>query len=150
MTRTSVALGVAAVAVAAVITAACGGGSEQPATESAPASSTPAVQAGMQAVDINFRTQPDPVVMGENTLEATVMQGGKPVTDAMVSTEFFMAAMPSMNMPEMRSKAELMHQGNGIYRGKGQVTMAGTWDVTVMVMRGGQDIGSRKMTLTAK
>ena len=44
MTRTSVALGVAAVAVAAVITAACGGGNEQPATENAPGSSMPAAQ----------------------------------------------------------------------------------------------------------
>jgi hypothetical protein len=32
----------------------------------------------------------------------------------------------------------------------GQVMMAGTWDVTVMVMRGGQEIGSKKVTVTAK
>jgi nitrogen fixation protein FixH len=135
---------------AVVITVGCGGGNEQPASESAPAASAPAApaQAGTQAVDITFKT--DPVRMGENTFEVMVMQDGKPVSDAMVTTEFFMAAMPSMNMPEMRTKAELAHEGNGMYRGKGQVTMAGNWDVTVMAMRGGQEIGSRKITVTAK
>jgi nitrogen fixation protein FixH len=78
------------------------------------------------------------------------MQGGKPVTDATVSAELFMAAMPAMKMPEMRNKVDLTHEGNGMYRGKGQVTMAGSWDVTVMAMRGGQELGSQKMTLTAK
>jgi nitrogen fixation protein FixH len=79
-----------------------------------------------------------------------VMQGGKPVTDAMVSVELFMAAMPAMNMPEMRNKVDLTDAGNGMYRGKGQVMMAGSWDVTVMAMRGGQELGSQKVTVTAK
>jgi len=148
MTRISLALGMAAIA-AVMIAVGCGGGNEQPASESAPAASAP-VPAGAQAVDITFNTDPDPVRTGENTFEVMVMQDGKPVTDAMVTTEFFMAAMPSMNMPEMRTKAELAHQGNGMYRGKGQVTMAGNWDVTVMAMRGGQEIGSRKIAVTAK
>ena len=42
--------------------------------------------------------------LGDNTFEVMVTQDGKPVTDAMVSTEFYMPAMPSMNMPEMRTK----------------------------------------------
>jgi len=151
MTRMSVALGLAAIA-AVVIAVGCGGGNEQPTDASTPAASAPAAtaQASTQALDITLKTDPDPVRMGDNTFEAVVMQNGKPVTDATVSTEFFMAAMPSMSMPEMRTKAELMHEGNGVYRGKGQVTMAGAWDVTVMVMRGGQEVGSPKMTLTAK
>ena len=150
MTRMSAAFGVAAIA-AVVMTAGCGG-NEQPASESAPAASAPGPPAptGTQAVDITLKTDPDPVRMGENTFEAMVMQDGKPVTDAMVTTEFFMAAMPSMNMPEMRTQAELTHEGNGVYRGKGQVMMAGNWDVTVMAMRSGQEIGSRKITVTAK
>jgi hypothetical protein len=147
----NVARGVAAIA-AVVIAAGCGGGGDQPASEGAPAASVPAApaQAGEQAVAITFRTDPDPVRMGENTFEVTLMQDGTPVTDAMVTTEFFMAAMPSMNMPEMRTKADLTHEGNGVYRGKGQVMMAGEWDVTVLAMRGGQEIGSRKISVTAK
>ena len=148
MTRSSVAIGVAVIA-AMGMSAGCGNGGEQPAIERAPATSaTPgATQTGM---DITLRTNPDPVRMGDNTFEVMVMQDGKPVTDATVSTEVYMAAMPSMNMPEMRTKTDLTHAGNGMYRGKGQVTMAGNWDVTVMVMRGGQEIGSKKVTLTAK
>jgi hypothetical protein len=30
------------------------------------------------------------------------------------------------------------------------VTMAGDWDVTVMAMRGGTEMGNKKVTLTAK
>lgn len=148
MTRSSVAIGVAVIA-AIGISAGCGNGSEQPAPESAPVASAPAgaAQAGM---DITLRTNPDPVRTGDNTFEVMVMQDGKPVTDAAVSTEFYMAAMPSMNMPEMRTKTDLTHAGNGMYRGNGQVSMAGNWDVTVMVMRGGQEIGRKKVTLTAK
>ena len=148
MTRTNVAIGVAVIAAVA-ISVGCGNGNEQPASESAPAAASPAgsAQAG---TDITLRTNPDPVRTGENTFEVMVMQDGKPVTDATVSTEFYMAAMPSMNMPEMRTKTDLTHVGNGMYRGNGQVTMAGNWDVTVMVRRGGQEIGSRKVTLTAK
>ena len=148
MTRTSVAVGVAVIAAVA-ISLGCGNGNEQPAGEGAPAASAPAgsAQAG---TDITLKTNPDPVRTGENTFEVMVMQDGKPVTDATVSTEFYMAAMPSMKMPEMRTKTDLTHVGNGMYRGNGQVSMAGNWDVTVMVMRGGQEIGSKKMTLIAK
>ena len=48
------------------------------------------------------------------------------------------------------ARADLAHEGNGTYRGNGQVTMAGTWDVTVTVTRGNQDIGRTTMTLIAR
>jgi hypothetical protein len=148
MTRSRVAIGIAVIA-AMGMSVGCGNGAEQPATESAPAASAPA-GAAQTGMDITLKTNPDPVRMGDNTFEVMVMQDGKPVTDATVSTEFYMAAMPSMNMPEMRTKTDLAHVGDGTYRGKGQVTMAGNWDVTVTVMRGGQEIGSKEITLTAK
>jgi len=55
-----------------------------------------------------------------------------------------------MKMPEMKNTVALKHEGGGRYRGAGNVMMAGSWDVTVMAMRGGQEIGSRKLTVTAK
>ena len=88
--------------------------------------------------------------MGDNAFEVMVMRDGKPVDDAQVSVEFFMPAMPQMNMAEMRTKTDLMPMGKGMYQGKGQVMMAGNWDVTVMAMKNGQEIGSRKLTVTAK
>ena len=75
---------------------------------------------------------------------------GQPVTDAEVSVVFYMAPMPTMNMPAMQTDASLTHQGNGIYRGDGEVAMAGRWDVTVLVSRGGQRLGSRTLTVVAR
>lgn len=102
-------------------------------------------------LSITFRSQPDPPRSGENQLEGVVkMPDGTPVTDAEVSVVFFMAAMPTMNMPAMRNEAKLAHAGNGVYRGTGQVMMAGRWDVTVNVLRGGQRIGSQQVSVVAR
>ena len=155
MRAISMALGVAG--LAAVLTAACGGGGDQPVasdqqTGSMPGASAPApaTPASGQAVQVTFRSEPDPPRMGENTFEAMVMSNGQPVTDADVSVEFFMAAMPSMNMAEMRNSVPLKHEGGGRYRGTGNVMMAGSWDATVRVKRGDQELGAHKVSVTAK
>lgn len=100
--------------------------------------------------EITFTSDPATPRMGENTFEVMVMQDGRPVDDASVSVELFMPAMPSMNMAEMRTRADLMPVGNGVYRGTGQVMMAGNWDMTVVATREGQQIGSRKLSVTAQ
>ncbi len=61
-----------------------------------------------------------------------------------------MPAMPSMNMPAMRSEAALSPQGSGVYRGNGQLGMSGTWNVDVSVSRNGQDVGTAKFSVIAK
>jgi hypothetical protein len=129
-----------------------GCGREPSAVESGPADGAVSASGagGAQALDITLTTDPDPIRTGENSFEVVVRDRGRPVTDASVSTELFMAAMPSMNMPEMRNTTNLTHQGEGVYRGRGQVLMGGSWDVTVKVMRNGQEIGRRKMTITAR
>ena len=146
MTTSLVVLAIAGVALGS---AACG--RTEPAGQ-APATSqtSAATPAPSGPVEISFKTDPDPAKTGDNTFEAMVMQGGKPVTDATVSAEFFMAAMPAMKMPEMRMKTDLAHTGNGTYRGNGQVMMAGDWDVTVMAMRNGQELASKTLTVAAK
>jgi Cu(I)/Ag(I) efflux system membrane fusion protein/cobalt-zinc-cadmium efflux system membrane fusion protein len=100
--------------------------------------------------EVTFTSQPDPPVTGDNAFAVTVMQGGQPVTDADVSVTFFMPAMPSMKMPEMRSSTQLKHEGGGRYTGMGNVMMAGGWDVTVVATRGGQQIASRTFDVTAQ
>jgi len=127
----------------AVAASACGK-PDQSNQAPAPAAATAA------PADITFKTDPDPAKTGENSFEVMVMQNGKPVDDATVSAEFYMAAMPAMKMPEMRMKSDLAPAGNGMYRGKGQVMMAGNWDVTVIAMRAGQELGTKKLTVTAK
>ena len=146
MTRMSIAL--AFTATLAVFAAACGGG--QPSSESAAPASAPQAGTAAQNAEVTFRSEPDPPRMGDNTLEVMVMSGGQPVTDADVTVEFFMPAMPAMNMAEMRNTVPLKHEGGGMYRGAGNVMMAGNWDVTVMAMRGGQEIARRQIAVTAK
>ena len=124
-----------ALAFVGSLAAGCGGGGEQ--------------NSNMRTVEITLTTQPSPPKMGETTFEAMVMQGGQPVTDADVSVELFMPAMPAMKMPEMKSSTPLKHEGGGRYRGAGTVMMAGSWDATVSVKRGGQEIGSHKVPLVA-
>ena len=110
-----------------------------------------AASAPGQRVDITFRPQPDPPRTGENTFEVAVRDAsGQPISDADVSVTFFMPAMPTMNMPAMRNAAKLPAAGGGVYRGSGQVIMAGRWDVTVDVSRGGQRLGSRQFAVVAK
>jgi hypothetical protein len=54
-----------------------------------------------------------------------------------------------MNMPAMRSEAKLPSVGGGAYRGSGQVMMAGRWDATVIVTRGGQRLGTKQLPVVA-
>jgi YtkA-like protein len=104
-----------------------------------------------EQIDIAFRAQPDPPRTGDNTLEVTVRDAaGKPIADAEVTVTFFMPAMPTMNMPAMRNQARLPPAGGGVYRGSGQVVMAGRWDVTVDVSRGGQRLGGRQFAVVAR
>ena len=104
-----------------------------------------------QQVDITFHSVPDPPKVGENQFEIMVKDPmGKPVDGADVSIQFFMAAMPTMNMPAMRNEVKLSPAGGGVYRGTGQVMMAGRWDATVTVSRDGQRIGSKQLTVVAR
>lgn len=131
------------------LAAACGGGAEPPASQTTAA---PALSgAAAQDLNITFTSNPAPPKTGENRFEVMVMdQSGQPVTDANVSAEFYMAAMPAMNMPEMRNRVDLTHEGSGRYAGMGMVMMAGGWDVTVTVSRGGQTLDSEKLSVTAQ
>jgi hypothetical protein len=123
---------------------ACGQG---PATPSSAAK--PGAAATTQGLGITFKSV-EPPTKGANKVEVVVTQDGAPVTDATVVATFGMPAMPSMNMPEMHSNAALEHEGGGRYVGTGELVMAGTWNVTVTVSRGGTTLGSSRFTLLAK
>jgi len=115
------------------------------------ASAAPTEAAAPAGTQITFRTVPDPPKTGENQLEVTVKDAqGNPINDAEATVQFFMPAMPTMNMPAMKSDAKLAPAGGGAYRGSGQVMMAGKWNVTVSVKQGGREIGQKTLTLTAK
>jgi hypothetical protein len=122
--------------------------------QSTPATQTPGLSTASapnaQGVAVRFVIQPDPPVSGENQVDVVVTENGAPVTDATVEAVFSMPAMPSMNMPAMRSAVPLTHNAEGRYRGTGQLAMAGTWNVTVTASRGGQEIGRTNLSVVAK
>src|SRR5216683_3128276 len=104
-----------------------------------------------QQLDITFHSVPDPAKVGENQFEVMVKDAtGKPVDGADVSLQFFMAAMPTMNMPAMRNEVKLSPAGGGVYRGTGQMMMAGRWDASVTVTRGGQRLGTKQLPVVAR
>jgi len=132
-------LSLGALLIAFAIAEASAGAAQQPAASQ------------KSSLDIMLTSKPSPPKTGENTFEVMVKgPDGRPVTDAEVTAMFYMAAMPSMKMPEMRNTVTLKHLKEGRYAGTGQVMMAGKWDVTVMVKRAGKELGSKKFPITAK
>jgi membrane fusion protein, copper/silver efflux system len=116
-----------------------------------PSQAGAASTASAMQLDITFRSVPDPPKAGENQLEVVVKDPvGKPIDDAQVDVQFLMAAMPTMNMPAMRNSVTLSPAGGGTYRGTGQVMMAGRWETTVIVMRGGQRLGTKQLPVIAR
>jgi uncharacterized GH25 family protein len=73
----------------------------------------------------------------DNTFEVKVIGAdGKPVADAQVVLTFIMPAMPSMNMPEMKSSVDLpWAPGRAMYIGRCHPAMAGTWNIIVEARR---------------
>ena len=129
-----------AVAVMALVTSAT--------SSAAAAQSTAKAKTGGK-VDIMLM-QPTQAKAGDNAIEVMVKgPDGKPINDADVSVLFVMPAMPAMKMAEMRNEVKLKHAGAGKYTGSGQVMMKGMWTVTVSVKENGQEVGQKKLTLTA-
>ena len=107
--------------------------------------------AAQQGLAIDFRTDPDPPSHGDNMLVVVVRDAsGAAVTGAEVNVRFYMAPMPSMNMPAMRADAVLLGGEKGEYHGHANISMAGRWDVTVTVARGGQRLGTKNLGITAR
>ena len=117
----------------------------------APSTAVQTTDSGGQGLGIQFQSKPDPPQSGSNAIEVSVTdRNGAPVTDATVTAVFSMPAMPAMNMPAMRSDAPLTHAGNGTYRGTGQLSMGGTWNVNVTVSRGTETLGTSRFSVVAK
>jgi nitrogen fixation protein FixH len=97
---------------------------------------------------VDFRTDKEPA-SGANPLEVKVTKDGAPVDGAKVTVRFSMPAMPSMNMPEMHSDATLASVGEGRYRGTGELSMDGTWNVLITVTRDGQELATSRLSIVA-
>ncbi|HVP44340.1 MAG TPA: FixH family protein [Terriglobales bacterium] len=110
-------------------------------------------QAAAQSAKISFTVDPNPPKGAQEASFSVTLTdaAGKPIPDAKVKVTLVMPAMPSMNMPEMRSSFELPWMAaHGMYMGPGNVPMAGPWNVTVEASRDGQAIASYRTRLTAR
>jgi Cu(I)/Ag(I) efflux system membrane fusion protein len=129
-----------------------GGSKEFAATQQASAPSTN-TSAEASSTKIDLHTDPNPMKAGEdNQFRVTLTDAaGKPIADARVTVTLIMPAMPSMNMPEMKSTVELSWKaGTQMYVGKGQAPMPGTWTVLVEARKNGSVIASLHTHLGAR
>lgn len=136
-----------------MMTAACSSAQQAPEAETSTTQKQTAQPASGSTggIAIDFRSEPDPPKSGDNSIEVTVRQpDGTAITDAAVTAVFSMPAMPAMNMPAMRTETTLTHVNGGLYRGTGELSMGGTWNVIVTATRDGEPIGRRSFSIVAK
>ena len=139
------------VVCASLLICGCTSNSQTPGTSQGQTATAGAAVTATEGVTIDFSSEPDPPKTGDNTIEVTVRQpNGTAITDAAVTAVFSMPAMPAMNMPAMRAEAKLSHVEGGRYQGMGQLSMSGTWNVTVTATRDGEPIGRRSFSIVAK
>jgi Cu(I)/Ag(I) efflux system membrane fusion protein/cobalt-zinc-cadmium efflux system membrane fusion protein len=105
---------------------------------------------GAEQVTIEFSTDPSPPHKGNNALRVNLSGADrKPVGGAEVTVTFFMAAMPAMGMGEVRAVATLRDKGDGSYTGTLDLPTGGSFQVTLLVKRGGQTLADRQLSVTA-
>lgn len=99
---------------------------------------------------IAITTKPSPPHKGSNAVLITVHDSsGRPVTDANVAVVFFMPAMPAMGMSAMRVEAPAKPAGNGVYAATISLGSGGTWNVSVVATRAGQQIANKQLSMSA-
>ena len=123
------------------------GGSKEYGNNQAAAAQPPAGATGK----ITLTVDPDPAKGATDNLfhVALVDASGQAIPNAEVTVTLIMPAMPSMSMPEMRNSFTLPFAG-GMYTGKGNIPMAGSWNVVVEAHRNGQVIATYRARLNAE
>lgn len=108
----------------------CGDNSSVPPKSSSGASSSAAAaEKDAGPFKVSLKTVPADPKAGTTAFEIAVTRDGKPVSDATVSLTLSMPAMPGMKASEVA----LAGGANGIYKGSGNLSMAGEWDAKVSV-----------------
>ncbi len=115
-----------------------------------PASSSASGAPAGQAIHMDLSTEPSPPRKGANTVRIRLTGAdGKPLPGAQVTATFLMPAMPAMGMGAQRAMVTLTDEGQGAYSGPLQLASGGTWQVIVAVIRNGQTIATKQLSLEA-
>ena len=123
-----------------------GGSKEYSANDTNSAATTPQAKLELQSNNSTLKTSED------NVFTATLTGAdGKPIPDAQIKVNIVMPAMPSMNMPEMRSTVDLAwNAAQHAYIGRGRPGMAGSWNITAEATRNGAVIATSRTRMTAQ
>ncbi|MBI4844553.1 MAG: FixH family protein [Nitrospirae bacterium] len=85
--------------------------------------------------EVEVTIDKNPPVVGKNNVEIEIKDAnGKYVTDAKVVVEYLMPAMPGM--PAMDYKTDAKLEGKYEYKATMDLSMSGSWSVTVKITRG--------------
>jgi YtkA-like len=104
-----------------------------------------------QEYKISFRTDSSPAKgSAQNTFHVSVADSaGKSISDATVKIALVMPAMPEMGMAEMKVAPTVAWNGSD-YSGKANIRSAGSWNVTIQVLKQDRVIASENTKLMAK
>jgi len=83
--------------------------------------------------DLEITIDKNPPVIGKNNMEIEIKdKSGKYVTDAKVSVEYSMPAMPGMPAMNYKTVAELKGEE---YKATMDISMSGSWNIVVKITR---------------
>jgi hypothetical protein len=93
------------------------------------------------AYEVTISMEKNPPVVGNNVMSVSIRDAyGKAVSDAKVSVNYGMPAMPGMPAVNYKAGAE---QKGGKYEAGLNFSMSGAWSVQVKITRGGQTVTAR-------
>ena len=103
-----------------------------------------------ERITVDFSTDPSPPQKGANSVRVKLTSpDGKPVAGAEATVTFYIAAMPAMGMAAVKKVATLTDKGNGTYEGPLELPGGGSYQVTIIALRGGQTIASKQLNVSA-
>lgn len=109
------------------------------------------MNAPAKAATLEFTTEPSPPHKGNNAFRVTLKDAsGAPISGAQITVTFFMPAMPVMGMAAMRTVSTLSDKGGGLYEGSGELQSGGTWHVTIVAQKNGQNIATKALSVNAE
>lgn len=99
--------------------------------------------------DVEVKIDRNPPVVGDNNIEIKIKDAsGKYVTDAKVTVDYGMPAMPGMPAMNYKTDTKLKGKGNE-YKAKMNLSMSGSWNIAVKITRAGKTT-TMKFTVDAK
>lgn len=92
-------------------------------------------------IKVDLEAKPNPPEAGENIIRLHLKDdSGKGLEKANVSLNLYMPAMGTM--PRMDEKSIISEKGQGLYEAKFDLSMAGTWEMDLLVEKGSEKLKS--------